>query len=214
MSSDHLDFLQNALTKNNFIVTPGIQRAFLQYLHLMQRWNQVYNLTTILNTEEMIMLHIIDSLSIGPYLQGNRIIDVGTGAGLPGIPLALMHPEKHITLLDSNNKKIHFLTQVLIDLKIKNIEIISSRCENFHPEQRFDSILSRAFASLKVMLQTTQHLLKKHGQFLAMKGSYPTQELLDIPQGFKVHAIHPLQLHGSHAERHLICLEKETSWEK
>ncbi|MBV8801689.1 MAG: 16S rRNA (guanine(527)-N(7))-methyltransferase RsmG, partial [Gammaproteobacteria bacterium] len=207
----HFDFLQKALIKNNFIVSLNIQEAFLQYLYLMQRWNHVYNLTAILDIEEMIMLHIIDSLSISPYLHGNRIIDIGTGAGLPGIPLALIHPEKHITLLDSNNKKTRFLTQVVIELKIKNIDIISSRCENFHPEQRFDSILSRAFASLKVMLLTTQHLLKEHGQFLAMKGSYPEQELLDIPSGFKMSAIQPLHINGLEAERHLICLERETS---
>jgi 16S rRNA (guanine527-N7)-methyltransferase len=214
MQSNPFDFLQQALTNNGFVVSPDIQQSFLQYLYLMQRWNHIYNLTAILDIEKMIMLHIIDSLSISPYLYGNHIIDIGTGAGLPGIPLALMHPEKHITLLDSNNKKTRFLTQVLIDLKIKNITIISSRCENFHPEQRFDSILSRAFASLKVMLHTTQHMLKEHGQFLAMKGSFPAQELLDIPQGFKIHAVHLLQIQGLDAERHLICLEKDTSWEK
>ena len=214
MQPDQLNFLQKTLAQNGAIVPAETQHAFLQYLRLMQRWNRAYNLTAILDIEKMIMLHIIDSLSISPYLHGDRIIDIGTGAGLPGIPLALMHPKKNITLLDSNNKKTRFLTQVAIDLKIKNIEIISSRCENYHPELRFDSILSRAFASLAIMLQTTQHLLKEDGRFLAMKGSYPAQELLEIPQGFKINAVHPLKINGLDAERHLICLEKETSWEK
>jgi 16S rRNA (guanine527-N7)-methyltransferase len=214
MPTNHLAYLKKALEKNNLNIADRIQEQFLQYLNLMRHWNRVYNLTAILDPEEMIMLHIIDSLSISPYLQGTRIIDVGTGAGLPGIPLALLHPDKHFTLLDSNNKKTRFLTQAMIELKLKNVEIVNSRCENFHPEQRFDSILSRAFASVKVMLETTEHLSHDNSQFLAMKGGYPEQELVELPKHFTISAVHKLIINGLNAERHLVCLKKEKAWEK
>jgi 16S rRNA (guanine527-N7)-methyltransferase len=214
MMLNHIQFLAHALSDNGLNLSTNLQESFLQYLNLLRHWNRVYNLTAIQDPEDMIMRHILDSLSISPYLQGNRIIDIGTGAGLPGIPLALLHPNKQFTLLDSNNKKTRFLTQALIDLSLKNVDIINMRCENFYPEQPFDSILSRAFASLKVMLQTTQHMSHPQGQFLAMKGSYPEQELGDIPADFKVTAVHRLIVKGLDAERHLVCLEKETSWGK
>lgn len=214
MPINHLEFLKQTLLANRWELSLAIQEQFLQYLNLMRHWNRVYNLTAIHDPKEMILLHIIDSLSISSYLQGTRIIDVGTGAGLPGIPLALIHPDKHFTLLDSSSKKTRFLTQVMIDLKLKNIEIISARCEDFQSAYPFDSIVSRAFASLKVMLETTQHLSGEQSLFLAMKGTYPLQELQDIPGNFKMSAVHPLIIQGLNAERHLICLKKEGSWEK
>jgi 16S rRNA (guanine527-N7)-methyltransferase len=157
----------------------------------------------------MIFLHILDSLSIHPYLKGEKIIDVGTGAGLPGIPLALFYPEKSFTLIDSNNKKIRFLTQVAYELKLNNVEIIHARCEDYHPAGKFDSILSRAFASIQVMLETTQHLAAVDSLFLAMKGIYPEQEIQGISGEFKLVAVHKLAIHGMKAERHLVCLAKE-----
>jgi 16S rRNA (guanine(527)-N(7))-methyltransferase RsmG len=214
MPTNHLEFLKQALIINHFDISLAIQEQFLHYLNLMRHWNRVYNLTAIIDPDEMIMLHILDSLSISAYLQGTRIIDVGTGAGLPGIPLALIYPDKQFTLLDSNNKKTRFLTQVMIDLKLKNVEIIHARCEDFQSEHPFNSIVSRAFASLEVMLATTQHLSGKQSLFLAMKGSYPEQELLTLPEKFKIDAVHKLIINGLDAERHLVCLKKEGSWEK
>ncbi len=202
-------FLHDRLVDNQYSLPVGIEEQFIQYLDLMTRWNKVFNLTSIRDSHEMVMLHILDSLSINPYLHGTRIIDIGTGAGLPGIPLALMQPKKKFALMDSNSKKTRFLIQVVHELKLANVEVIHSRCEDLHPEQLFDSILSRAFASLRVMLETTQHLVNKYGRFLAMKGIYPESEIQELPQGFKLLAIHKLVIKGLDAERHLVCLAKE-----
>jgi 16S rRNA (guanine527-N7)-methyltransferase len=205
----HSSFLSHALQQNNHHLSAPMQKQLLTYLELLTQWNKVFNLTRICDPEKMILLHILDSLSIWSYLNGMKIIDIGTGAGLPGIPLALIYPEKEFVLMDSNNKKIRFLIQAVYELKLTNVEVIYSRCENYHPAQKFDSILSRAFASLRVMLETTQHLVGQHGQFLAMKGIYPTQEIQDIRQEFTLLAVHRLEVKGLEAQRHLVCLAKE-----
>lgn len=206
---NHSDFLHKMLLENNYSLPAGTQEKFIHYLDLLSRWNKIYNLTSIRDPNEMVMLHILDSLSINPYLHGTRILDVGTGAGLPGIPLAIMQPEKKFTLMDSNSKKTRFLTQVVLELKLTNVEVIHSRCEDLRQEQGFDSILSRAFASLRVMLEATHHLIARHGIFLAMKGIYPESEIQEIPQGVKLLAVHKLVINGLAAERHLVCLAKE-----
>ncbi len=211
----HSDFLHRMLSDNQYDLPVKIEEQLMHYLDLLARWNKVFNLTSICDPTKMILLHILDSLSIHPYVHGTRIIDVGTGAGLPGIPLALVQPEKQFVLIDSNNKKTRFLTHVVLELKLNNVEIIHSRCEDLHSEKLFDSILSRAFTSLRVMLETTQHLLNRQGVFLVMKGLYPEQEIRDIPQGFELLAVHKLAIQGLNAERHLVCLAKEEDkWEK
>jgi 16S rRNA (guanine527-N7)-methyltransferase len=205
----HLGFLHEALNANQYALSFRTQEQLIRYLDLLTQWNKVVNLTSITDPEQMVFLHILDSLSIHPYLKGEKIIDVGTGAGLPGIPLALFYPEKSFTLIDSNNKKIRFLTQVAHELKLKNVEIIHARCEDYRPVGKFDSVLSRAFSSIQVMLGTTQHLAAFDGLFLAMKGVYPEQEIREIPVEFKLVAVHRLVIHGMKAERHLVCLAKE-----
>jgi 16S rRNA (guanine527-N7)-methyltransferase len=197
------------LLENQYSLSADIEKKFIKYLELLTQWNKVFNLTSIRDPHEMIMLHLLDSLAINPYLHGTRIIDVGTGAGLPGIPLALIQPEKEFVLMDSNSKKTRFLMQAVHELQLTNVEVIHSRCEDLHPRQRFDSILSRAFASLRVMLETTQHLANKDGRFLAMKGIYPESEIQELPQGFKLLAVHNLVIKGLQAKRHLVCLAKE-----
>ena len=132
----------------------------------MQTWNRVFNLTHITNPNDMVFLHIIDSLIIQPYLQGQTYLDVGSGAGLPGIPLAIMHPEHHWVLLDKSSKKIRFLTQVIAELKLTNIEIVHSRSETYHPQYTFDCIVSRAFGSLSLLTETTKHMLSNKGIIL------------------------------------------------
>ncbi len=203
------DFLQQVLTDNGFDFSELLQKQLLHYLDLLQEWNRVFNLTAIVDPRDTVLLHILDSLSITKYLQGKEIIDVGTGAGLPGIPLALTQPEKMFVLLDSNSKKTRFLNQVVYEMKIKNVEIVHARCEDFKPEKCFDSILSRAFASIKVMLEQTQHLLCQDGQFLAMKGIYPAQEIQEIPKNFNVIGVERLNIKGLDAERHLVRVGKE-----
>lgn len=204
-----VDFLHRMLLQNNYSQAENLEPQFMHYLELLTKWNKVFNLTSITDPHDMVMLHILDSLSIHPYLHGSHILDVGTGAGLPGIPLAILLPEKKFTLMDSNSKKTRFLTQVVLELKLKNVAVIHSRCEDLRPERLFDSILSRAFASLRVMLEVTQHLVAPHGKFLAMKGVYPESEIQELPQGFKSLAVHKLEIKGLDAERHLVCLAKE-----
>lgn len=202
------EFLHAALIANGHAISSETEEKLFAYLELLRKWNRVYNLTAIRDIKESILLHIIDSLSIKAYLQGTHIIDIGTGAGLPGIPLALTTPDKKFTLLDSNSKKTRFLSQVMYELQIKNMEVVHARCEDFNPTQKFDSILSRAFASIEVMLESTQHLLSEQGQFLAMKGVYPETEIKAISSPFEVIAVHKLLIKGLEAERHLVCIKK------
>ncbi len=202
-------FLHDALAANQYAFSLETEKKMDAYLDLLRKWNRVYNLTAIRDPKESVMLHILDSLSIRDYLHGEYILDVGTGAGLPGIPLALTSPDKQFVLLDSNSKKTRFLTQVICELGLKNVQAVHARVETFAPSNKFDSILSRAFASIEVMLETTQHVLAEQGQFLAMKGVYPAAELAAIPPSFEVIATHKLLIKGLAAERHLICVAKK-----
>ena len=190
-------------------LAPEAQEQLLNYLLLLDKWNRAYNLTSVRQVEEMIAVHILDSLSIAGYLQGKRIIDVGTGAGLPGIPLAVAYPEREFVLLDSNGKKTRFLTHVLQQLALKNVVIAQTRVEHYQPVACFDSIVSRAFSAVDDFLQKTCHLCCPQGQFLAMKGHYPYAELKAIPEDFHLIAVHELKICGLSAQRHLVCLAKK-----
>lgn len=180
---------------------------FTQYLDLLEEWAQVVNLTAIKNRQEMEILHLQDSLSVLPYITGPRLIDVGTGAGFPGMVLAIARPELEVTLLDSVGKKTRFLQQVKARLKLTQVTIVNSRVEDYDPELKFDQVISRAFSNLTKFVQCTEHLCKPNGQFLAMKGIVPTEEIEALPEKFKVSAIHPLKVPGLNAERHLIVIE-------
>lgn len=177
------------------------------YLNLLEKWNSAYNLTAIRQPEQMLYLHLLDSLSIAPRLTGNRILDVGTGPGLPGIPLAIVYPERHFTLMDSNGKKTRFLFQVRSELALGNVTEVQSRVEGFESDALFDAITSRAFTSLTDMVEKTNHLLADNGRFFAMKGQYPDQELRGLPKHYNVIASHPLVVPGVDGERHLIEIE-------
>lgn len=158
----------------------------LHYLYLLNKWNLAYNLTAVRDMESMISKHLLDSLAILPWIKGKKIIDVGTGAGLPGIPLAIARPDINCVLLDSNGKKVRFLKEVKRQLDLKNIEIVQFRVENYHPEQGFDTVISRAFSNLEQMIHWTQHLIAKDGLWLAMKGRFPETELNAIHQKYTV----------------------------
>lgn len=204
-----IDLLKQPL-KNNRLDLPGSTIAQLaKYLDLLQTWNRAFNLTAITDPREMVYLHIIDSLSVAPYLHGARMLDVGSGAGLPGIPLALLHPKHHWVLLDKNSKKTRFQTQAIAELGLKNVEAVHNRCEDFHPDACFDSILSRAFGTLRMFVETTEHLLCTNGIFIAMKGKYPKEELNDLPSRFLTRNVTRLALQGIDAERHIVCISKE-----
>jgi len=178
--------------------------ALFAYLALLQQWNHAYNLTAIRDPEMMVTHHLLDSLSIARRVKGMRIIDVGTGPGLPGIPLAICFPERQFTLLDSNGKKTRFLFQVKTTLGLDNVQQRQSRAETFRPEQPFDAVISRAFTSLAGMTESCAHLLSKHGRFYAMKGQYPEQELSELPKHYNVVGSHRLVVPGIEGHRHLI----------
>lgn len=217
--SAEFDLLNGLLTEKlaaaNFSVPELMQEQLLHYLFLLNKWNHVYNLTGISEPQGMITQHILDSLSITPYLHGKQILDVGTGAGLPGIPLAITQPERNFVLIDSNGKKTRFLNHVIQSLALTNVKVVQARVEQFAYEHCFDSIISRAFSSIIDFLQKTQHLCCMNGQFLAMKGTYPTGELVALNDAFKVLAVHKLVVPGLVAERHLVVVESISSpmWE-
>lgn len=180
---------------------------FEKFLFELQKWNKIFNLTAITTTDNIITHHFLDSLSVGQFLQGERILDVGTGAGFPGIPLAICYPAKKFFLLDSNGKKIRFLLQIKALLQLENVEILETRLEKFFPTQLFDTVVSRAFSSLQNFLQQTQRLCKPNGIMLAMKGELPQQELQEIKQeSFKIIS-HSINVAGLEAKRHIIVIK-------
>ena len=196
--------LQNGIKQLKLKLLQPTQQKLIDYVLLLHKWNKSYNLTSIRTLEEIMTRHILDSLAIVPYIYGKRILDVGSGAGLPGIPLALALPKKQFVLLDSNTKKVCFLTHVISVLEINNVEVIHARIEKYFPEQKFDSIITRAFSSLRDMLYKTKHLYSPEGCLLAMKGKYPEQELQEIDKSVIVRKI---EVPGLDAERNLVCLK-------
>lgn len=204
MTVDHLSLLAKALQDNALTLSPPAQQQLMHYLALLQKWNSAFNLTAITDPNEMVYLHLIDSLVISPFLHGKRMLDVGSGAGLPGIPLAIMHPEHHWIVLDKNGKKTRFMTQVIAELGLKNVEAAHSRCETFQPALGFDSIVSRAFGTIPMFTETTEHLLNPDGNWIAMKGKYPTEELAELPSRFLLQSVTRLEINGIDAERHVV----------
>ncbi|MGK0440605.1 MAG: 16S rRNA (guanine527-N7)-methyltransferase [Pseudohongiellaceae bacterium] len=184
---------------------------FLVYHQLLIKWNKAYNLTAVRDPLEMVGRHLLDSLSICQMLDGQRFIDVGAGAGLPGIVLAIAFPERQFDLLDSNGKKTRFLFQAKTELALGNIEIHHSRVEQYQVASGYDGVLSRAFANLADMVNTSEQLLAEGGYFYAMKGIYPEQELKqlsELPKSYKVEHCYPLQVPGESAERHLVVIRR------
>ncbi|MEJ5039615.1 16S rRNA (guanine(527)-N(7))-methyltransferase RsmG [Pseudomonas sp. B21-036] len=182
----------------------------LAYLALLIKWNKAYNLTAVRNPDEMVSRHLLDSLSVMPFIHSDteRWLDVGSGGGMPGIPLAILHPHKQVTVLDSNGKKTRFLTQVKLELKLDNLQVIHSRVEAFQPEQPFSGIVSRAFSSMENFTNWTRHLGDAQTQWLAMKGLHPADELVALPADFKVDSEQALTVPGCQGQRHLLILRR------
>lgn len=175
------------------------------YLSLLAKWNQTYNLTAVREAERMVSYHLLDSLTLVPHLQGgSRLLDVGSGGGMPGIPAAIARPDLHVVLLDANHKKTTFLRQAAIELKLPNVEVVTERVERYQPEEKFDRITSRAFAELSEFVRLTRHLLAQGGQFVAMKGVYPYEEIALLPADITVSEVVPASVPGLDAERHLV----------
>ncbi|WAF85865.1 16S rRNA (guanine(527)-N(7))-methyltransferase RsmG [Metapseudomonas otitidis] len=180
------------------------------YLALLIKWNKAYNLTAVRNPDEMVSRHLLDSLSVVPFVaeRGNDWLDVGSGGGMPGVPLAILFPERRFTLLDSNGKKTRFLTQVKLELGLDNLGVVNARVEAFRPEQPFAGIVSRAFSALEDFANWTRHLGDRDTHWLAMKGLRPDDELARMPDDFKVEAEHTLAVPGCQGQRHLLILRR------
>ncbi|MBA4821858.1 16S rRNA (guanine(527)-N(7))-methyltransferase RsmG [Pantoea ananatis] len=187
------------------------KQQLVAYVGLLDKWNKAYNLTSVRDPQQMLVRHILDSIVVAPHLQGSRFIDVGTGPGLPGIPLAIVMPEAHFTLLDSLGKRVRFLRQVQHELGLTNIEPVQSRVEAFPSEPPFDGVISRAFASLEDMVSWCHHLPAENGRFYALKGVRPDEEIASLPAGYaldKVISLHVPQLEG---ERHLVIVARNST---
>ncbi|MBU2883310.1 16S rRNA (guanine(527)-N(7))-methyltransferase RsmG [Psychrosphaera sp. B3R10] len=208
--------LKNKLTK--LIAQTDLKISDLQidqlvaYVELLHKWNKAYNLTSVREPEQMLIKHIMDSLVVSPHLLSvtninNKFIDVGTGPGLPGIPLAIINPDLEFTLLDSLGKRVRFMTQVKLDLGLKNIIPVQSRVEDFEGE--FAGVLSRAFASISDMVNWSRHLVAPNGRFFALKGQLAQEEIEALPDFVKVDSIAPLVVPNLNAERHLVLLKSQ-----
>lgn len=190
----------------------GSSVRLLQYLDLVEKWGKIYNLTAVRKPEAMLSRHLFDSLAVLPHIAGPRIADVGSGAGLPGIPLALVRPDWHVVLFESNQKKAVFLQQACIELGLKNVEVVAERVESFGPKEKFDTVISRAFSSLAVYVQLAGHLCKeddKGGTIVAMKGTRPREEQAQIPEQFVINKMFPVIVPGLNAKRHLVLIKRK-----
>ena len=188
---------------------PAPQRGrLLDYLRLLEKWNRVHNLTAIREPEQMVVLHLLDSLSLLPHVAGARtLLDVGTGAGLPGIPLAIARPDLAVTLLDASHKKAAFLRQAKAELGLANVEVACERVEGWHPPAPFDLVVSRAFAELADFVVQAGHLVAPGGAMLAMKGVYPFEEIARVPASHRVENVIALAVPTLEAHRHLVLLK-------
>lgn len=181
------------------------EAKLLDFIDLISKWNKAYNLTAVRDKEAMVSLHLLDSLAILPHLHGQRLVDIGTGAGLPGIPLAIYQPDKEFVLLDSNGKKTRFVQQAILELGLDNVSVLHSRVEDYRPAALFDTALCRAFASMSEISKLTQHLLAEDGLLVAMKGQVPAQELTQLSQNYRVIELVVPQIA---AQRCVICVNK------
>ncbi|RWR03392.1 16S rRNA methyltransferase [[Pantoea] beijingensis] len=202
-----INTLSRLLASADISLSDQQKQQLVGYVEMLNKWNKAYNLTSVRDPEQMLTRHILDSIVVNPHLQGERFIDVGTGPGLPGIPLAIVRPDAHFTLLDSLGKRIRFLRQVQHELKLENIEPVQSRVEAFSAEPPFDGVISRAFASLNDMVSWCHHLPAKNGAFYALKGVLPDEEIAALPADYSVDKILRLTVPQLEGERHLVIIK-------
>lgn len=188
------------------IALPAVARdKLLAYLQLLEKWNRSYNLTAVRGLEQMLPRHLLDSLAVTRFVVGPRVLDIGSGAGLPGIPLACARPELLFTLLDSNAKKTRFLSQAVAELALANVSVVHARVEQFHPPEQFVTLVARAWTAIPDMLIRCRHLLTHGGRLLALKGAYPEEELAALPDTY-AWQVERLAVPGLDAERHLVII--------
>ncbi len=202
--------LDSLIAQTDLEVSDLQRSQLVGYVELLNKWNKAYNLTSVRDPSDMLVKHILDSIVVSPYLIGERFIDVGTGPGLPGIPLAIMNPDKSFVLLDSLGKRIRFIKQTLHELGINNVDPVQSRVEEFDPEDGFDAVLSRAFASMSDMVEWCHHLPRKDsGLFFALKGQLPQEEITLLPEWCSVTDVKALKVPELEGERHLVILSRK-----
>jgi 16S rRNA (guanine527-N7)-methyltransferase len=210
LEDELLTVLKDSLENCVLFVSEEQQLKLINYVLMMHKWNKAYNLTSVRDPKKMMIKHILDSIVVAPFLDKVQYIDVGTGPGLPGIPLAIMCPDKHFILLDSLGKRVRFMKQVAYELKIDNIQPVQSRVEDFIPNVEIDGVLSRAFASLKDMLHWCQHLVNSQGVFFALKGQISSDELNELPLEFTLQETIKLDVPNLEGERHIIKIKKQS----
>lgn len=186
---------------------PAAQEKLLQYLALLQKWNRVYNLTAVREPQRMVSEHLLDCLAVAPYIGENKVLDVGSGAGLPGIPLAIALPRAHVTVLDSNHKKAAFLQQAVTELKLANVAVACERVESWKPASAFEVVISRAFSDLGEFATLAGRRVAAGGHLAAMKGVHPYDEIAQLPPGWQVRQVLPLAVPGLRAQRHLVLMQ-------
>jgi len=206
--------LASGLAQAGLDIAADTQQKLLDYLALMQKWNKVHNLTAVREAEEMVTLHLLDSLVVLPHISAaavSNLLDVGSGAGLPGIPLALCMPYLQVTVMDSSQKKASFMRQVKAEFGIKNLEVICGRVEQLKPSAKFDVVISRAFSDLALFITLTRYLCAENGSWFAMKGIYPDAALaeLDLKMQLAPHKIVALEVPGLEAQRHLLFFKND-----
>jgi 16S rRNA (guanine527-N7)-methyltransferase len=200
--------LEQGIKDANLDISAQTQQRLLDYLVLMQKWNKVHNLTAVRDADEMVTLHLLDSLVVLPFIDAKHLLDVGSGAGLPGIPLAICLPDLQVTVIDSNSKKVSFMRQAKAELGITNLEVLGGRVEEISSTRKFEIIISRAFSDLSLFISLTHHLLDAQGKWLAMKGVYPEVELAELAAktGVTASKVEVLNVPGLDAQRHLAFL--------
>ncbi|MDU9396218.1 16S rRNA (guanine(527)-N(7))-methyltransferase RsmG [Pseudomonas sp. zfem003] len=210
VTSRHAEELTQGAATLGVALDARQHELLMGYLALLIKWNKAYNLTAVRNPDEMVSRHLLDSLSVVPFVaeRGNDWLDVGSGGGMPGVPLAILFPERRFTLLDSNGKKTRFLTQVKLELGLDNLGVVNARVEAFRPQQPFAGVVSRAFSALEDFANWTRHLGDRDTHWLAMKGLRPDDELARMPDDFKVEAEHTLAVPGCQGQRHLLILRR------
>ncbi len=200
--------LKTLLKPTALSVTDKQREQLVKLVLLLHKWNKAYNLTSVRDPMEMLVKHILDSLVVSPYLQGRSFIDVGTGPGLPGLPLAIINPDKQLVLLDSLGKRISFIRNALRELELTNVTPVLSRVEEYQPDHLFDGVLSRAFASLKDMTDWCKHLPAENGLFYALKGQYHQDEVCELADVFALQQVIELNVPELIGERHLVLIKK------
>lgn len=200
--------LEQGIKDAKLDISAQTQQRLLDYLALMQKWNKVHNLTAVRDADEMVILHLLDSLVVLPFIDAKHLLDVGSGAGLPGIPLAICLPDLQVTVIDSNSKKVSFMRQAKAELEIANLEVLGGRVEEIASTRKFEIIISRAFSDLSLFISLTHHLLDVQGKWLAMKGVYPEVELAELAAktGVTASKVEVLNVPGLDAQRHLAFL--------